>query len=314
VIYALRGVAISLSMFVLVYALLRIASAALARLLETSAKRYANGLSSNAWYALQVAPFLVAVGVVISFVIPAFLRFEPAVAEEEFGWPVLLLSGVCLLLLSVGLQRVWTAYTSTLQKVREWRQGSTVIRCNDIEVWETGPDSPPLVLAGLLRPKLLVSSSAARTLNSDELARAIAHETTHIKHHDNLKKLVLRLCSFPLDRTLERRWLESIEIEADQNAVSDRHQALDLASALVKASRLSVASAELATNLTSEAGSLLHRRVERLLAWDDVNASRSRTVTWFMPLAGALLLTLISVMWYQALLLQMHTLAEFLMQ
>lgn len=313
-IYALRGAGISLSIFVLAYITLRVASAALARLLEKIPQRYTDGLPSNAWYAMQVAPFVMAALAVASFTIPSFLRYEPAVAEEEFGWPILLLSGLCLFLFAIGIRKAWKAYASTLQKVREWRQGSTVVRRDSVEVWETGPDSPPLVLAGILRPKILVSSSAASTLNGDELACALAHETTHIKHYDNLKKLMLRICSFPIDRTLERRWTESIEIEADQHAVSSKHQALDLASALVKASRLSTASAELATNLTSETGGLLHRRVERLLCWDDSTLSQTSTFSWRVPIAGAVLLSLISVLWYQSLLVQMHRLAEFLMR
>ena len=103
-------------------------------------------------------------------------------------------------------------------------------------------------------------------MSEGELARAISHESAHITRHDNLKKLMLRVCSFPRFGQLEQQWLAAVEIDADQHAVSNKREALDLASALVKASRLSIPTAELTTNLTGEPGALLQVRIQRRLA------------------------------------------------
>lgn len=312
IMYALRGLAISLSMFVLVYAAMRFVAFVASRIIDHSPKRAA-GISPNTWYALQVGPFLAAIVVVLFITIPSFLKFEPSAAEEEFGLPVLLLGLACLLLLGAGLRRAWTAFARTSATVREWRRNASLIRHESVEVLETGPGTPPLVVAGLFKPILLVSASAAKTLNRDELARALAHETTHVTNHDNLKKLMLRLCSFPPDHQLERRWLESIEVAADQEAVSSKCDALDLASALVKVSRMSIASAEIASHLTSETCQILHRRVERLLAWDD-QATSKHAIFPYLAGGSAVVVAVISLTAYHSLLLQMHSLAELLMR
>jgi len=314
IIYAARGLTVALSVFVLVYALLRVAVECNSHLAARYLKRSFSRLSPNTWYAMQIGPFLVAALVTCLFAVPSFLRFEPGHMEEEFGFPVLLLSAACLTVLAAGLYRAWSAYSRTASIVRQWRNNATLISNDRFEVLETGPNAPALVVAGLFRPKLLVSSTATKLLSQDELVRAMEHESVHIRNYDNAKKLVLRLCCFPPSRQLERNWLESVEIAADRDAVRNKREAFNLASALVKASRLSAANAELASHLTTGAGHLLHTRVERLLAWNQDGIERQSKLSRLMPLfvtaATALTLTLS----YQALLLQMHNLAELLMR
>ena len=312
--YAIRGISVALSIFVLVYALSRLAVECGTHLLVRYRNRWSSLLSPNSWYAAQVGPFLLAGLVTCLFAVPSFLRFEPSHAEEEFGLPVLFLSLACSAILAAGLYRAWSAYSRTANTVRQWRTNATVISNDRFEVLETGPDAPALVVAGLFRPKLLVSSTATQLLSKDELTRAMAHESTHIRNYDNAKKLVLRLCSFPPSRQLERHWLQSIEIAADQEAVASKREALELASALVKASRLSLRNAELASNLATDAGELLHARVERLLAWNQDEMRPTTALARALPLIMASATALMLVLSYQHLLLDMHYLAELLMR
>ena len=181
-----------------------------------------------------------------------------------------------------------------------------------LPIYKTGPDAPPLVVAGFWRPQLMVSSSTSTVLSANELARAISHESAHITKHDNLKKLSLRVFSFPRAKELEQRWLAAIEIDADRSAVNNQREALDLASALVKASRLIVPTAELTTNLTSESGTLLEMRVQRLLSWDDSQSSNK--LFHCLVVTAGMLATMSAVAYYHTLLLGMHSLAELLMQ
>ncbi len=311
--YALRGLGVALSVFVLVYALARVAVESSMHTAIRYQKKWVSRLSPNTWYAMQVGPFLLATLVTWLFAIPSFLRFEPGHADEDFGFPVLSLSLACLTILAAGFYRAWSAYARTTETVRQWRENATPISNDRFEMFETGPNTPTLAVAGLFRPKLLVSSSATRVLSKDELTRAIAHETSHIRNYDNAKKLMLRLCSFPPSKRLERNWLESIEIAADGDAVTNRREALDLASALVKASRLSIVNAELASNLATDA-ELLHTRVERLLSWNQDGVKRATKLSRMMPLIIAATAAMALVLSYQHLLLQMHYLAELLMQ
>ncbi len=308
ILFALRGLTVALSVFVLAYAALRLAVACGWSLTR---QRFPS-LSPNALYALQVGPFVLAALIVGAFTIPSFVRFEPRVVQEAFGPPVVVLSLVCLALFSVGSYRTRQAYTRTNRIVRRWRgEAKAVDGPNGVPICQTGPDAPPMVVAGFWRPKLLVSSSTARLLSEKELARAIFHESAHIQRRDNLKKLALRACTIPRDPKLEREWLAALEIDADRFAVSNKSEALDLASALVKASRLSMPTAELTTNLT-EGGALLQMRVQRLLDWETAQSSRSfgRFAATILALASSIAV----ILCYQGILMRMHSLAELLMQ
>jgi Zn-dependent protease with chaperone function len=313
ILYTLRGLAIALSVFVLVYALLRVLLECGTRLVNRLSIGKPASVEPNGWYALQVAPFVTAAVATFLFAIPSFLHFEPNRMEEEFGAPVVVLSLLCLAVLGTGLYRAWLAYSRTAKTVSTWRENATIVSHERYDILETGPNTPPLAVAGLLRPKLLISSSASKALSKDELLRAIAHESTHIRNHDNIKKLILRICSVPRSSSLERKWLEAIELAADRDAVSNRREALDLASALVKASRMSVAMVDLATNFTTDTGQLLHTRVERLLAWREETSKFASRVNLILAAAIGLMAVAI-VPSYQFLLLQMHYLAEFLMR
>jgi Zn-dependent protease with chaperone function len=309
IVFVLRGLAVSLSVFVLAYVLLRLVVAcgwALTR-------QRLPWLSPNALYSLQVGPFAFAALIVGAFTIPSFIRFEPRVVEEEFGAPVIILSLICLTLLAGAAYRAWIAYARTNSIVREWRKSAAPVRnAGGIPIYQTGPDAPPLVVAGFWRPQLMVSSSTSTVLSEDELARAISHESAHVDNHDNLKKLVLRVLSFPRAKEIEQRWLAAVEINADRLAVNNQREALDLASALVKASRLGGATAELTTNLTSDPGALLQLRVQRLISWDA--SRRSHKLFRFAMGMTAVAATLSAIVHYPALLLGMHSLAELLMQ
>ena len=59
-----------------------------------------------------------------------------------------------------------------------------------------------------------------------------------MRRRDNLKKLLLRFVAFPGMAGLEAAWLEATEMAADDAAVSNAGEALDLAAALIKLSRL----------------------------------------------------------------------------
>jgi len=313
--YAARALSVALSIFVLVYAITRVSVECFTPLVVRYLRKQSSLLSPNSWYAFQVAPFLLATVVTGLFAVPSFLSFEPNHAEEEFGFPVLFLSAACLTIVAAGLYRAWSAYSRTASTVRHWREMATPVSTGRFDVLQTGPNAPAMVVAGLFRPKLLVSSSATTLLSKDELTRAMAHECSHIRNFDNAKKLLLRACAFPPSRQLERHWLEAIEIAADQEAVTSKREALELASALVKASRLSVATtAELTSNLTTDSGQLLHTRVERLLAWSQNGVTPASKLTRIVPLFFAAIGALAVAVLYQPLLLQMHYFAEFLMR
>ena len=147
-------------------------------------------------------------------------------------------------------------------------------------------------------------------LHADELAAAIRHELVHVRRRDNLKKLLLRAFAFPFFGMLERAWIEAAEINADDEATKDEREALDLASALLKISRLNarVSCRELAMDLVS-ARDPVEARVERLLAWKSrAPAARS----WRLPVMLAILsVVMFASMWELA---PVHAITELLIR
>jgi beta-lactamase regulating signal transducer with metallopeptidase domain len=142
---------------------------------------------------------------------------------------------------------------------------------------------------------------------------ALKHEHEHMKYRDNLKRLILTFCPFPGMAKLEKAWSQAGELAADDAAVSNQRDALDLAGALVKLSRLVPVKAAPAVGTAFVSGSITER-VAFLLDWDE--ASKSRRVhirAWFVvPFAVALSL-LVSVA-HRPVLLLTHELTEWLVR
>jgi len=153
--------------------------------------------------------------------------------------------------------------------------------------------APPVTLVGVHKPRVLVSESAVALLSHDELHIALKHEDAHLRARDNLKKLVFRFCPFPGMAKLESAWSQTAELAADDAAVSNADDALDLAAALVKLSRLLPVGAAPVCTVGFVTGSI-GTRVERLLAWNEAEVRKSQTSQfrpWYAipPVLAALL-------------------------
>ena len=128
-----------------------------------------------------------------------------------------------------------------------------------------------MTAVGIVVPEILLSAAAECLLETRELRSALNHEIAHIRRYDNLKKLLLRFVVFPGMRALEESWLEATEIAADDAAVSNISEALDLAAALIKLCRLGPLepSADLSMSLVHSPVAVVNERVERLIHWSD---------------------------------------------
>lgn len=100
---------------------------------------------------------------------------------------------------------------------------------------------PVAVLAGWLRPSLLVDRRLWRGLAPDHREAVLAHERAHLARRDPLVLAALRLLACaaprPLAHGLLRQWLDHAEHRADA-AASDAVDPLLLAEALVACARL----------------------------------------------------------------------------
>lgn len=97
---------------------------------------------------------------------------------------------------------------------------------------------PQAFCAGLLRPRVFLSTAALKRLSEAELRAVLAHEAHHVRRRDPLRRLAVRVLAdalffLPALRRLERRYAELAELAADEAAVRAAGSA-PLASALLK--------------------------------------------------------------------------------
>ena len=198
----------------------------------------------------------------------------------------------------------------------KWLDGSTLMDSGAaVPVFRTGKDAPSLTVAGVREPKVLVSEAAIAALTPPELRTALKHEIAHAQSYDNLKKLLFRFSAFPGMAGLERAWSEQSELAADDAAVSCFRDALDLAGALIKVSRLSTLQpqAELTTGLL-HSSTALETRVQRLVAWEKIARSAAGNKYWryTLPSFGGTLFLVVST--YSSVLTGLHAVTEWLVR
>jgi beta-lactamase regulating signal transducer with metallopeptidase domain len=249
----------------------------------------------------------------LAFVVPSFLLLEPRAAGEPVGEIPLALGGCCLLLFALGVGRAWRAHTKTASTVDAWITKAAAMPSTErVPVFRIRPAVPALTVAGMWMPRVLLSEAAATVLSRQELDTALKHEWAHVHRWDNLKKLMFLFCSFAGMSQLESAWAEASEMAADDEAVADARNALDLASALIKLARLAPVYPSTALTTALLNGASVNARVARLVAWDETRLTRSRgfALPWYAKVAAlgtacGILLT------YGAVLRDMHALTEF---
>jgi len=264
--FALRGLVVSLAFFAVLYSIMSLL-VILAWHLSQRVRRKFSWSSPNFLFGLRIFPFVTSLAITLFFTFPSFWLMERTSPDEDFETYVL---GLCaLLIVGAGLFRVLRAQARTVQAVNRW---SAKHACSG---------APPLLLVGVLKPHVMISDTAIAILSESELEVAVRHELGHMRSWDNLRKVLVSVTPFPGLSSLEHAWQEAAELAADDGAVTNRHQALDLAAALIKLSRTPGGQTDpmLATTLVSSS-SLIGVRVERLLAWRDHTRRFHRSWPW----------------------------------
>jgi Zn-dependent protease with chaperone function len=279
--FALRGIAVSLAFFVLLYCLLSALVAIAWRSLHVLRVREKS--LADLLFALRVMPLVASVVITFAFVVPSFDLLEPRAIDEGMGAMPLALGICALVLIACGCYRVITAQTKTSRVVARWLEGAHPLDAGAQTVtFRSHREAPPLTLVGVRHPRVLVSESTVALLNNDELQIALKHELAHMQSRDNLKKLVFRFCPFPGMAKLESAWSQAAELAADDAAVSKLDDAVDLAAALVKLSRLVPVEAAPVCTVGFVTGSI-SARVTRLLAWNAAgNTNHRRNSLWYV--------------------------------
>jgi Zn-dependent protease with chaperone function len=284
--FTLREIAVALNSFVLLYCLLSALVATAWRPLKPL--HVAQQSVAAILFALRALPLAASVVITFALVVPSFQLLEQRSVHEGVGAISIALGLFALLLIAGGCIRGIAAQTMTTRLATRWLEGARLLKdeANATTTFQSRCETPPLFLVGVWNPKVLVSEAAVALLSQDELHIALKHEREHVKSRDNLKKLIFCFCPFPGMARLENAWSQAAELAADDAAVSNPRDAVDLAAALVKLSHLPVERAPVCA--TGFVTGSLSQRVARLLAWDEVSTARARIRTWYVvPFAVA---------------------------
>ena len=229
-------------------------------------------------FALRVSPPALAAALVFALLLPAYLLHEPHDTDERVGVKLLLLAALSAAGVVLACWRVARTWLATRRLVRYWMRHAEPFAAEGASVpaFRIRHRFPVIAVIGVLRPRLFIATQIFDALTPGELSSALAHERGHVEARDNLKRAVLQagqdalLVLAPLGRKLRREWQRESELAADEFAASaGPDAALDLASAIVKISRLIPAGATptlpAGAHLLGESDDGLSRRVRALL-------------------------------------------------
>jgi Zn-dependent protease with chaperone function len=314
--FALRGLAVSFSVFLIVYctgslAVLCTWNRVCRRVRDLPMQRL-----ENLFFGLRMFPLVLATLTTAAFALPSFLLLEPRSIVEPMGNVPLVLAGLGAGLAFFGVANAVLAVLKASRTVSTWSDSAEQIDSPvPFPVLRIRRSVPALTTAGILRPKILLSGSAEFLLNGNELRTALHHEIAHIRRRDNFKKFLLRFVAFPGMRGLEAAWLEASEMAADDAAVSSTADALDLAAALLKLSRLKAdePSPDLTAALVHGHAAIINARVKRLISWPE-KPEASRDFSARSILGVVLPILALFAITYGSLLVDVHRATEWLIR
>ena len=302
--FAARGIAVSFSMFFLLYSGLSVVVATLWARVWLHSERYPAWQCADLLFAIRILPLAISLAVTFTFTVPSFMLLEPHAIREPVGVIPLVL-GLCgLILVLLGSLNATAAGLAASRTIATWVGDALLVKgVSSVPVLRISRVVPALTAAGIFRPLVLMSDGVEAVLNASELRSALRHELAHVRRRDNLKKLLLRFVVFPGMAALEVAWLQATEIAADDAAVSTASEALDLAAALIKLSRLAPfpSAPDNATTLIHAPLASVNARIERLIAWNGQQKPALALLPLYAVCVALTTVAAVAVTYHQAL-------------
>lgn len=307
--YWVRYAMLIVSVFFLVYVALSVLLAAAWQGL----KKLRMFEGATALFTLRILPLAGSMLVVFLVTIPSFWSMEPPATDEGIGFPAAILFAAGAGWVVFRGARIFASFShadkffALASPSKRWLQVAP-----QFAAYEFSSDAPNMFIAGLWRPRLMISRATVDLLDPQEMQAAIRHEIAHADSSDNIKQLIVRFCGFPGLASLDREWLRAAEIDADERATLDEVGAADLASALIKVGMASrrVAVPELGMSLVPETDAPVSARVQRLLDWkrNSHRGGHAAQLCLLLLPAGVVAFNLVWIM------TQMHRFTEVLFQ
>lgn len=282
--------------------------------------------------SLRMAPLAASLVVLVAFIIPSFLEYEPRTTVEPVSFTLVTLASVSALIFSASVHRLVSAWLKSRRAADLWLHNAERIQgVERVPVYRCLIGPPVIAVLGVWQIRIFASESVLAALAPEELQAALRHEAVHVRRFDILKKMLLQLAptflpGIDLLKPVSAHWSRVCELAADEESVSgDPQHTLHLASALVKVARLAQPgpsldlpplSAALVREGPSRKGSLLGYRVRRLVEIaenpDAIVSARAWDLRKVLLAAGCLTALLLAA--YPQVLSFTHELLEFLVQ
>ena len=157
--------------------------------------------------ALRLAPTVCATAASLALGF-TFLAYEPHNTGEEAGGVLVALAAIAIVLASLAISHAArlvasdSALSGLVRHCRQWRGADGA----EAAILETS--YPVAAVAGVFRPRLVLSARVLRECAPEEIGAIVAHERAHMRRHDNLSRALLT--ALP-DRWLAPRTHEQIE-------------------------------------------------------------------------------------------------------
>jgi len=312
----------------LVLSLSFVASVPAFRLVRALAAGARPGATANLLFALRILPFLLAAMVSVGLALPAFLEFEPSSTHEIPGAPLFFLAVLGATTLAIILWRCARILHTTLRLQRQWLKDAVPypMDVNGVPVFRVEHSRSLLAVAGILRPRIFVSSDVADALTGSELSAALSHELAHVSAGDNLKQFCLKITTpprwLPFLKQIDSLWNNTSELAADEHSICHGASPLELSAALVKVGRLSMHGAQpgllTASHLVDGCTSATLARAARLREWLERGTEPSKAAGhhtnrhMLLLCTGTLLLLYLAML--GTVLPQLHEVLEFLVR
>jgi Zn-dependent protease with chaperone function len=255
--------------------------------------------AANLLFLLRLLPASLALLAVAMLCIPSYLELEPEATLERVGWVSLLAAMLGAAIWCVSIIRTGRAIHNSSAWVRNCERAgiATSLPGINLPVLVIKNRSPMFVLAGILRPQLIVSQGVLDTLSSAQLTAVLRHEDGHRSAHDNLKRLLILLAPVS-SKLLDRTWANQAEWAADDSGADRLH----LAEALVRVARIGAmpASPAMVSSLIAEERNLA-ARVERLLESPTAGIQAARWTPRLIGVAATVTLLMAVTLLYAAL-------------
>lgn len=241
-------------------------------ILKKSQRMHILGRNPNISFWLRLSPFTFA-ALCTAITIPAFLLFEPRQTSEHTPKFLFLPSALgAALLVVVAIRGLRGLFLSARFKRALSHTAAPFPWASDVPIRSVGAPAYSLAVLGIMRQCIFIGNELSRSLNRGELEAAIAHEMSHVRAHDNLRRVLLNATRVPAIlgnlAELDLVWASAAECAADREALRDGNSALDLGSAIITIAKIQTArfpfSGAMSGLVSTSEASAIRIRIEQL--------------------------------------------------